>query len=179
MEQPPIRKPTTFERAVARASREAAPRRRLPVLAVLAAFALGVATGAVGWRGRETLNAAGYALAGVLNPLGAPLEATRWDLVELGTQRWRTEGGRPYLIFRGAGVGGFNGCTTFRARAQVVGNALRVTDMVIPPQACPPGSIAPAFEGMLMAARTLDIDGKALELRDGNGRTLARFRVGI
>lgn len=111
----------------------------------------------------------------------ARLIETYWKAVELGGKAVEVKAGtrEPHMVLRSEknAVNGFPGCNTFRGSYEINGDSLRFNNMASTLMAClPAGSDTEKnFLSALKAAATQRISGETLELRDQDGKVIARF----
>ena len=108
------------------------------------------------------------------------LENTYWRLVELnGTAVTPHEGQREvHVILRLDGhVGGFGGCNHLTGRYQRDGTSLRFADVGSTLMACPYSDEEAAFMTALQNTASFRILGESLDLRDGEGKSIALLRA--
>jgi len=111
------------------------------------------------------------------------LENTYWKLIELegATVSVAPNQGEPHIVLRGGdqpSVRGSGGCNRLLGRYRADGDAIAFERMAITMMACAEGMRQEqAFLAALAAARTWVISGQQLQLRDGEGKPLARFEA--
>ena len=108
------------------------------------------------------------------------LENTYWRLVELnGATVTAHEGQREvHVILRLDGnVGGFGGCNHLTGRYQRDGTTLRFADLGSTLMACPYSDDEAAFMTALQNTASFRILGESLDLRDGEGKSIALLRA--
>lgn len=121
--------------------------------------------------------------AGPDQPKPAPLLETYWRAVELDGQSVKAGSGKRELhLILGSernSVSGFSGCNTFRGIYDRKDNELRFKGLATTLMACPPNEseLEKRFLTAVQASDTQRISGNALELRDAEGKTRARFEA--
>lgn len=148
---------------------------RIAMIAALVAVALSVGVGLSMVEGGD---AGMRGLVRLVTGGSLPLERTTWKLVQIGSESVASAS-PPVVRFGGSGVGGFDGCTTFKVDGRIDGErmSLDARAMAIAPRACPPSFLLPgAFRGALLAATRVVVDGDRLTLHAADGSVLARFR---
>lgn len=126
------------------------------------------------------LGVAGCAGAGSGHAL--PLAETHWTLVEaMGMPVTPGTGRPPYILFDPAKkrVTGYGSVNSFFGGYQTSGDGLRMPRLASTRRAGPPAlmQLESAFFKALTATRSYRISDDELELLDGGGRTIARFRA--
>ena len=112
--------------------------------------------------------------------VNTPLDNTYWRLAELnGTAITPHEGQREvHILLRIDGqVGGFGGCNHLTGRYERNGSQLRFVDMGSTLMACPYSDEETAFITTLQNVASFRILGESLDLRDGEGKSIALLRA--
>ncbi len=112
--------------------------------------------------------------------VNTPLENTYWRLAELNDAAVTPHEGQRevHIILHIDGqVGGFGGCNHLTGRFQREGSQVRFIDLGSTLMACPYSQEESAFMSALEHVTSFRILGESLDLRDGDGKSLAHLRA--